>query len=54
LTVVVRIEGPADAATFRETGEYVTIWAGEVEYRRKSPSPRPAANSIASTLRKVY
>ncbi|MBN1152570.1 MAG: hypothetical protein JXA58_05100 [Dehalococcoidia bacterium] len=35
LTVFVRIEGPADASTFRNTGEYVTTWAGEVEVPRE-------------------
>lgn len=30
-SVLVRVLGPADETTFRDTGEYRTIWSGEVE-----------------------
>ena len=33
--MLVRVEGPADRATFAETGEYVTVWCGEVEVPRE-------------------
>jgi hypothetical protein len=35
VTVLVRIEGPADQSTFRDTGEYFTIWSGEVVVPRE-------------------
>jgi len=35
LTVLVRVLGPADQSTFRDTGEYRTIWSGEVVVPRE-------------------
>lgn len=35
VTVLVRILGPADQSTFRDTGEYRTIWSGEVVVPRE-------------------
>ncbi len=35
VTVYLRIEGPADRDTFRATGEYTTIWSGEVQVPRE-------------------
>ncbi len=36
LTVLVRILGPADQSSFRNTGEYRTIWSGEVVVPREA------------------
>jgi len=35
VTVFLRVEGPADRATFGQTGEYVTVWSGNVEVPRE-------------------
>jgi len=35
LTVLVRVLGPADQSTFRDTGEYRIIWSGEVVVPRE-------------------
>jgi hypothetical protein len=35
VSVFLRIEGPADRSTFSQTGEYATLWAGEIEVPRE-------------------
>lgn len=35
VTVFLRIEGPAERSTFSQTGEYFTIWSGDVEVPRE-------------------
>lgn len=35
VTVFLRVEGPAHKATFGQTGEYETVWSGEVEVPRE-------------------